>query len=99
MNKPKLLHARFWKYDGNHIDGRNCERYDPHGFGLDVISAMAYLVDSGEVWVSGTYLDGVVVNHHKGDSFGHQVHVAATREQWDAVKKHCTESTDTEDTN
>lgn len=85
MNSKKL-HARFWKYDGNHIAGRNCHRYDPHEFGLDLISEMAYISEI-KYKVLGVSLDGVTVHHHQGDSFGHQVHVAATREQWDAVKR------------
>lgn len=95
-----LLHARFWHYDGNHSSGRDCERYDPHGFGLDLISAMAYVADDwsqgydspdsevGQILKQhGGNLDGVVVRHHKGDGFGHQVHVAATAAQWDALRK------------
>lgn len=81
----KKLHARFWKYDGNHHNGHDCERYDPHDFGLQNISTLAYLVDQGEINIEGEYLEGVVVNHHKGDDFGHQVHVAATAAQWAAV--------------
>jgi hypothetical protein len=93
------LHARFWKYDGNHPSGHNCERYDPHGFGLDLISTMAYVADNWNMSYSssdseigqilkqqGGNLDGVVVNHRKGDGFGHQVHVAATAEQWKAMQ-------------
>ena len=86
----KKLHARFWKYDGNHINGRDCERHDPHEFGLPLISAMAYLAEQ-EYQVKGVSMDGVVVNHHKGDSFGHQVHVAATKEQWNAVRQYVAE--------
>ncbi|MGA1024060.1 MAG: hypothetical protein ACO3TI_07455 [Aquiluna sp.] len=82
------LHARFWKYTGNHPEGRDCERHDPHGFGIETIAAMAWLVDNDEAAVCGVSLDEVVVRHHKGDpfSFGHQVYVAATREQWEAAK-------------
>lgn len=84
----KLLHARFWKYTGNHHAGRDCDRYDPHGFGLPLISGMAYLVGSGEMRANGVSLDGAIVRHHKGDDFGHQVHVAATAEQWNAVREY-----------
>ena len=83
----KHLHARFWKYDGNHPNGHDCERYDPHGLGLELISAMAYVAEH-EKEVMGVSLDGVVVNHHKGDSFGHQIHISATQEQWNAVKRY-----------
>jgi len=86
-----LLHARFWKYDGSHRSGHDCERYDPHELGLSLIRAMAYIAEM-ERRVCGTILDGVVVNHHKGDGFGHQIHVGATREQWDAMKKFVSEN-------
>jgi hypothetical protein len=95
-----LLHARFWKYDGNHSGGHDCERYDPHGFGLDLIATMAYVAQDwedsfgspdsevGQVLKQlGGNLDGVVVRHHKGDSFGHQVHVAATEAQWASLRE------------
>jgi hypothetical protein len=81
----QLLHARFWKYDGNHPSGHDCKRYDPHGFGLDLIAAMAYIAEQ-EYSVDGVSLSGVVVRHHKGDDFGHQVHVAANQEQWEALR-------------
>ena len=80
-----LLQAEFWKCDGNHHGGGDCERYDPHGLGLEVISMMAYLVDSGFQSVEDVALTGVVVRHKDGDGFGHGVHIAATREQWSAV--------------
>jgi len=86
-----LLHARFWHYDGNHSGGHDCERYDPHGLGLDLIAAMAYISES-EYRVCRVVLDGVVVRHHKGDDFGHQVHVAATQEQWDAMRQFVSEN-------
>ena len=84
-----LKHARFWKYDGTHRSGHDCERYDPHDFGLKTISTLTYLFDYGEPSVEGVSLNGVVVKHHKGDNFGHQVHVAATPEQWAAVTTYC----------
>ena len=85
MSKPQLLHARYWNYDGNHPNGHDCERYDPHELGLSLIAGMAYVAEYDKE-CNGVSLDGVVVRHHKGDNFGHQVHVAATQEQWDAVK-------------
>ena len=81
------LHARFWQYDGTHPNGRDHERYDPHQLGLDLISGMAYL-SANESSVNGLNLDDVIVRHHKGDGFGHEVHVAASRQQWDAAKKY-----------
>ena len=81
----KKIHARFWKYDGNHSKGHDCERYDPHGLGLRVISTLAWAVDSGEVHICGVPLEGATVRHHKGDDFGHQIHCAATADQWAAV--------------
>lgn len=89
MSNQEQLHARFWKYDGNHPNGHDCERYDPHELGLELISGMAYVAEQ-EYSINGVSLDGVIVSHHKGDGFGHQIHVAASREQWDAVATYLT---------
>ena len=86
-----LKHARFWHYDGNHHAGTNCERYDPHEFGLELLGAMAYISER-ECQVCGVALDDVVVRHHKGDDFGHQIHVAATDEQWGAMRQFMAEN-------
>jgi hypothetical protein len=48
---------------------------------------MAYIGET-EYQVNGVSLDGVIVRHHKGNDFGHQVHVAATKAQWEAVEGH-----------
>lgn len=82
-----MIHARFWKYDGNHPNGHDCPRHDPYNFGVELISAMAYTAEHDKD-VMGVSLEGVIVSHHKGDSFGHQVHVAATKKQWEAVRKY-----------
>lgn len=83
------LHARYWKYDGESPKGSNSIQHDPHGFGLKAMETMDALINSlGLKQVEGVSLAGVVVNHHKGDSFGHQVHIAATKEQWRAAKKY-----------
>ena len=82
----KLLHARYWKADGT---GENRTSYDPHGFGLKTMETMDAMINSlGLKQVEGVSLNGVVVNHHKANlaDIGHQVHVAATAEQWQAVK-------------
>jgi hypothetical protein len=34
--------ATFWQYTGNHSNGRDHERHDPHGFGLQAIAIVAY---------------------------------------------------------
>lgn len=41
------LHASYWRYDGNHPNGKDCERNDPHGFGIALISYLAYIADGG----------------------------------------------------
>jgi hypothetical protein len=86
-----LKHARYWKYDGNHHAGRDCERYDPHELGLELLGAMAYISER-EYQVCGVALDDVVVRHHKGNDFGHQIHVAATDEQWGAMRQFMAEN-------
>lgn len=79
----KLLHSRFWHYDG---ESPNSIGYDPHKLGLELISTMAYVVEN-QINI-GSPLDGVVVRHHRGDQYEHQVHVAASQQQWDAVKEY-----------
>ena len=86
--KTNLLHARYWKADGT---GENRTSYDPHRFRLKTMETMDALINSlGLKQVEGVSLDGVVVNHHKAKlaDIGHQVHVAATAEQWEAAKKY-----------
>lgn len=68
------------------MNGHDCERYDPHGLGLGLIAAMAYISER-EYRVCGVSLDDVVVSHSKGNDFGHEIKVIATKEQWDAMKR------------
>lgn len=83
-----ILHARFWCCDGDYDANTSRVLYDPHEFGLKLMASMAYIVDwDWESQVCGVSLDGVVVNHHEGDGFGHQVHVAATALQWEAMRR------------
>lgn len=83
--KMKKLHARFWKYDGNHHAGRDYQRYDPHGFGLDLISYVAYCADNGQFRDSKLNMADIKVAHFKGDSFGHEIEVAATQDIWESA--------------
>ena len=83
----KLLHARY--YDGESPQVPNTLKYDPHGFGLKVMETLDAMINQFNVHqYQGVSLAGAIANHHKGDSFGHQVHVAATSEQWEAAKKY-----------
>ncbi|GIW59530.1 MAG: hypothetical protein KatS3mg087_0596 [Patescibacteria group bacterium] len=81
--------AKFWKYDGNHPNGSNHDRYDPHGFGLDVIAYTAYVGDGGDYQNPLDYESAKLIKtkHHKGDSFGHEVTVSAPAEVWEKAKK------------
>lgn len=83
----KLLHARYWNYDGESPGVPNSIQHDPHGFGLETIQTLDVMLNDLEMrQYQGVSLVGAIANHHKGDSFGHQVHVAATIEQWEAAK-------------
>lgn len=86
MTDP-LLHARFWK---NHDpSGQDQIRFDPNQFGLKAIKIMALLVEQNpEYLCNDVPLQGVIIRHQKGNILGHQVHVAATKEQWDAVREY-----------
>jgi len=82
MNKV----ARYWLYDGNHPNGRDCERYDPNGFGLSLIVAMANWGDADLPVIQPLTVDDVAkikVTHHKPkDSFGHEITVSAPNDVW-----------------
>ena len=85
----KLLHARYWRYDGESPQVPSTLKYDPHGFGIHVIQTLDAMINQFNVHqYQGVSLAGAIANHHKGNSFGHQVHVAATAEQWEAAKKY-----------
>jgi hypothetical protein len=80
--------ARFWKYTGNHPNGKDCERKDPHGFGLDLVASVAYWGNSGEYQEPLTLEDTklIKIQNHKGDDFGHEVTVFAPSEVWEKAK-------------
>lgn len=78
----KKLHAKFWHYDGNHPNGKDCERYDPHNFGINLISYVAYCADNGQFQSNKLNMADIKVSHSKGDSFGHEIDVAATQDIW-----------------
>ena len=81
------LHASYWRYDRNHPNGKDCRRNDPHGFGIALISYLAYTVDGGAYGkLTQEQLSQVKVVHCKGDSFGHEIKVSAPKEIWDAAK-------------
>jgi len=86
----RLRKARFWKYDGNHFEGRHWERYDPHNFGLGLIVAMFYWGEQNFLEVPLTpplTLDDtkkIRIVHHKPDSsFGHEITVSAPSQVWE----------------
>lgn len=81
--------AKFWKYTGNHKSGKDCDRHDPHGFGLLLISYVAYCGDGGDYQEPLTYADTKLIKvvHHRGDSFGHEVTVAAPAEVWERARQ------------
>lgn len=88
LQKVANKKAIFWKYCGNHPNGKDHERKDPHNFGLELISAVAYLGDGGDCFPPITYADTLKIKtaHSKGDDFGHEVTVSAPLEVWEKVK-------------
>ena len=82
--------ATFWKYQGNHSAGRNCERKDPHSFGLALISFMEYLARSGNYQhpVDEFDIERIKVTYHTPkDAFGQEITVSAPQEVWDRAKQ------------
>lgn len=82
------LHASYWNYDGNHHGGHDCQRKDPHGFGVKVIAFLAYLSDNDYVYPPLTHADlnQVKTIHSKCDGFGHEVKVSAPKSVWEKAK-------------
>jgi len=78
--KTRRQVAKYWNYDGNHDSGKDCERYDPHGFGVKLIAEMAY--HSQHEFFGGVNLQNVEVKHHQKDGFGHEVTVKADPKTW-----------------
>jgi len=65
----RLQHASYWSYEGNHPDGQDCRRNNPYGIPIGIIA-----------WIAQ---DGSFKTRYSNESsFGCEVHVAATKEQW-----------------
>lgn len=86
MNNKK---ASYWKYTGNHPSGNDCERCDPHGFGLAVIGYLASVGEGSDYREPLTYSDSetIRVTHCRGDDFGHEVIVSAPLDIWERAKQ------------
>ena len=65
----RLQHASYWSYEGNHPNGQDCRRNNPYGIPMGVIA-----------WISQD--ESVKTRYSNKSSFGCEVHVAATKEQW-----------------
>jgi len=65
----RLQHASYWSYEGNHPNGQDCRRNNPYGIPMGVIA-----------WISQD--ESVKTRYSNRSSFGCEVHVAATKEQW-----------------
>jgi len=87
--------GKFWKYDGNSLNGRSHERRIPEGYDLYTVTRVAAAIDDVECFTHyGHFADQVTkdeaaqmeIVHHKGDSFGHEVTVKAPKSVWDKMK-------------
>jgi hypothetical protein len=88
--RVELLHGRYRHYDGNLPKGLSSVAYDTNNLGIEVMIILDEMIERGENNCLGTSLEGVIVRHHKrakGNDY-HNVFVAATAEQWQAVKKY-----------
>lgn len=85
--------GKYWMYTGNSDGGRDHERKTPRGYTLAEVTAVAAILDSGNgtgcTWLED--LSAVTpeewrassIQHHRGDSFGHEVTVKAPKSLWD----------------
>ena len=86
----KLIHARYRHYDGILPEGLSSIAYDPNNVGIEAIITLDEMIQSDKEECLGVSLEGVIAHHHKrceGNDY-HNVHLAATQEQWDAVKRY-----------
>lgn len=88
-SKPnsKLIHARYRHYG---IERSSSVAYDPNNLGIETIIALDEMIQSDKEECLGVSLEGVIARHHKrgeGNDY-HSVHLAATQDQWDAVKRY-----------
>lgn len=84
-----MKHAAYWEYTGNHHAGHDCERKDPHGFGIDLISFVAHVGWQGDYCHPLTFADSQQIKVKKGkpDGFGREVKVSAPAEIWERAKQ------------
>ena len=80
------LIASFWQYQGNHSNGKHCERKDPHNFGLDLIGYLAYCASSEDYQhpLNAEDIDKIAIIKHtkSASSFGQDITVKAPPEVW-----------------
>lgn len=90
----RRISGRFWKYDGNSLNGKNHERRTPRGYSLDAVVMVAAIGDAVDDGANPELADlvtseearQITVKHHKGGGgFGHEVTVTAPKSVWDKV--------------
>lgn len=84
------LRASFWKYQGNHDQGKDHPRKDPHGFGVDLISYMAWIVDYGSDYykpLTPSDVSSIRLSFKKADGFGQEIAVSAPKEVWQKARE------------
>ncbi len=81
------MKCKYWSYDGNHPDGKDHARSDPAGVGVPAIGLAAAIIDGSQCHLPAhlekkipTLPQWFKVYHAKGDNFGHEVTVDATKE-------------------
>lgn len=87
--------GKFWKYDGNSLNGRNHERRTPSGYDFETVLKVAAIADDVECLQHyGHFADHVTkeeaaqveIIHHNGDSFGHDVTIKAPKAVWEKAR-------------
>jgi hypothetical protein len=81
--------AKYWKYDGNHPDGKDRDRANSYKYNAGLVGYVAYMKEVGgaEPFIPNEMMEQIKVRHAKGDDFGHEVEVSAPSEVWDVCRE------------
>ncbi len=79
--------ARYWKYTGNHHNGKDCDRDNPYQYNAGLVGFAAYIGDGGDYQAPVTYemTQQIKVKHCKGDDLSNKPKTKEYRPLLDVV--------------
>jgi hypothetical protein len=81
--------ATYYRYIGNHPEGEDRIRFDPHNFGIELISYMVSIDDYGDYVkpLTKEMVSRIKVERKKSDDFNTEIVVTASAEVWELARK------------